>query len=438
MDKPATSVKAAGLVGSLALLAAMATFAPVDLGAQQQPEPEEASEQASERQAYAIGVAVPLSGEYAPLGKQVLEAARLAAAEAGARVVSQDTKGTPVGAVAAVQTLAKDDSVVAVLGPIGRRESRAAAQVAQRSSLPLLTLASVDAVNRVGGWIFRLRLTPAEQAAGLADAARASFPNQTRVGVFFPESKYGRQAAVAFARRFESRGGQVSALASYAEDTTDFRKPLDALVGERVQLEPRARAGSRRAGRDGFLRVRRKGSVDFELLFVPDYHQRVARMLPFMPNAGIQTGEGGEGTAVQMLGLSGWQGNSMKMTGAHAAGAVYRDVFAGPSSGGRAEEFARMFEGKTGRAPVDLDAEVFDAAWLAAQLIRRTAAHQRATEAELPAAKLRLFWANQLPRSAPFGGVAGPLSFGTYGEPLRPVQLFQFDVDGTVTPWQKF
>lgn len=390
----------------------------------------------SDAPAWAIGLAVPLSGEYAPLGKQVRQAARLAARDAGVRLVAQDTKGTPVGAIEAVRALAEDDQVLCVLGPIGQHESRAAAQIAQRAGMPLLTLASVDAVNQVGNWVYRLRQSPAEQAAALAEAVRERLGDQKTAGIFFPESTYGRQAALAFAERFVALGGSVNAVASYPEDTSDFRKPLGALLGTRVWLGKRARAGKRRADADGYLRLRAKPAVDFDLLFIPDYHQRVARMLPFMPAAGIQTGEGGEGTAVQMLGLRGWQGSSMKLTGAHAAGAIYADVFAGPAEGGRAEDFARMFEGKTGRRPVDLDAQVFDATWMLGKLIERRAATLAEVSSKISPAKRRLDLANHLPRAEHFKGVSGELGFGPDGQPRRPIRLYQFDVEGTVTPWQ--
>lgn len=393
-------------------------------------------EKSPQKATFAIGVAVPLSGEYAPVGKQVLEAAEVAARDLGVRLVSKDTEGTPVGAAKAVRDLAKDDDVLAVLGPVGRRESQAAAQIAQRLGIPLFSYASSDAVNRAGNWVYRLRLTPAEQATRLAEAVRKHLDDQKRVGILFPESNYGREAAVAFARRFTALGGEVRAVASYPEKTTDFRKPLDELVGKRVHLGKRARYGKRRADGDGYAKVRRKASVDFDLLFVPDFHHRVSRLLPFLPQAGMQTGEGGEGTAVQMLGLAGWQGSSMTLTGAHAAGAIYTDLFVGEADGGRAEDFSTMFEGRTGRRPVDLDAEVFDSAWMVAKLLKKAKERHEEADEKPSTAELRLFLANQLPREPSFSGVSGDLGFGPQGEPIRPVRLYQFDIEGTVTPWR--
>jgi ABC-type branched-subunit amino acid transport system substrate-binding protein len=397
--------------------------------------PREVSAQPGDRRGGpVIGVAVPLSGDYAPLGEQVLEAVELAASEAGVRVVSADTEGKPVGAMKAVQSLAARDDVVAVIGPLGQRESQAAAGAAQRADIPLFTFSNSEGVNRAGPWVFRVRSSPAETAASLARVARERLELRT-VGIVFPENVYGRSAAVAFARAFEQAGGRVTAVGSYPEDVTDFRKPLGTLVGTRVHIGQRARYDGKRADSQGYARVRSSPQIDFEAMFIPDYHGRVARLLPFLSVANIQTGEGGDGEPVQLLGMPGWQGESMRMTGAHAAGAIYPDVFAGPAEGGKAGAFARMFEEKTGRQPVNLDAEAFDVAWMVASVgkdVWRTTAE---SDSERRPASRRQLLRQKLLRRQPVAGAAGSLEFGPAGEPRRALELFEFDVDGEVAPW---
>ena len=143
-----------------------------------------------------IGVAVPISGKYGPLGKQIAQSARLAAAEVGLRVVVADTEGEPKAAVAAIATLAKDPQVVAIVGPLGLRESQAAAQAAQRAQVPLFTLSTNESVNDAGGWIFRVRTSPAEQARAVAELAFARIDAKT-AAVMYPQNAYGDEAAKA-------------------------------------------------------------------------------------------------------------------------------------------------------------------------------------------------------------------------------------------------
>jgi hypothetical protein len=123
------------------------------------------------------------------------------------------------------------------------------------------------------------------------------------------------------------------------------------------------------------------------------------------------------------------------MTGAHAAGAIYPDPFVGPAEGGKAGSFARMFEEKTGRRPVILDAEAFDVAWMigtaAKDVWRRTSGVEPDKRAEVRRRNLR----RSIVDGAPGAGVTGQLRFGASGEPVRELELFEFDVDGEVTPW---
>lgn len=381
-----------------------------------------------------IGVAVPLSGDYKSLGQQVLTAVELAASESAVGVVTADTEGTPIGAMKAVETLAANDRVMSIVGPLGRRESQAAAGAAQRAKIPMITLSSAELINQSGPWVFRARRSPGEVAGEFARFAHSSLGAET-VGILFPDNRYGHSAATAFARAFEEKGGRVTAVSAYSEDVTDFRKPLGALVGTRVFLGPRARYGVKRADSDGFARISSKTTVDFDALFVPDYHGRVARLLPFLPMADIQTGEGGDGEPVQLLGMPGWQGESMRMTGAHAAGAIYPDVFAGPAAGGKAGSFARMFESTTGRRPVDLDAQAFDVAWIVASSIEDVWSKSQVVEVDKRTGVLRRQMLDALPREQSRSGASGPIRFGPNGEPKRPLELYEFDVDGEVAPW---
>ena len=120
-----------------------------------------------------VGIVLPLSGRLAPFGRESLRGVLLAAGifesdlrgdggatpapgagefelgtrelldeggdgSAGARlrVVVRDTRGSPEQAAAAVRDLARDDDVVAIIGPIVREESEAAAREAERARIP--------------------------------------------------------------------------------------------------------------------------------------------------------------------------------------------------------------------------------------------------------------------------------------------------------------
>ena len=376
---------------------------------------------------FAIGVAVPTSGEYAPLGKQLVQAAQLAARETNARVIVADTGGEPQKAIEAIATLAADPAVIAIVGPIGQRESRAAASAAQRFGVPLFTLATTETVNQTGGWVFRVRTSPAEQARAMATVAREQLGLKT-TAILYPKNSYGSEAALAFAHEFLRRGGKVAAVANYPEDTTDFADVLDVIGGKKVYLGKKGTVDRWKTDASGFAQIRRRPEIDFEALFIPDFHGRVARVLAFLPLAGIQNGNGGEGVAVQLLGLAGWQGKSIELAGGAAAGSLYLDTFAGESAGGRAEEFSRTFEQHTARRPVDIEAETFDIVWLLASLAPGALA--TAKDADVARASL----VRALPRDDAWTGVAGALRFDRDGAPRRDPRVYRFDADGLVAP----
>jgi ABC-type branched-subunit amino acid transport system substrate-binding protein len=393
------------------------------------PAPLAAQEKPKTSSSVALGIAVPTSGKYGPLGKQLVESARLAAAETGVELVVADTEGDPKKAVEAVATLAKDPRVIAIVGPIGQRESRAAGSAAQRFGIPLFTLSTAEDVNRSGGWVFRVRSAAAEQASEMAIVARRELKHET-AAILYPKTEYGRDAAHAFARRFIEQGGTITIVANYPEDTTDFRDVLDVIVAKKVYLGKKGTVGRWRTDASGFARIGRNPRVDFDALFIPDFHHRIARLLPFLPVAGIQNGDGGEGVGVQLLGLSGWQGKTMEFSGGSAAGALYLDTYAGESAGGRAEEFSRTFESATGRRPVDVEAETFDIVWLLGKLASSAVAAAGGNVTEGGRAAL----VRRLPRKREWTGVTGSIRFGPSGEPLRDLGVYRFDADGFVAP----
>lgn len=407
----------------LLVVVALMCAAPAGVWAQ-----EADSKQGGAKSVPILGVALPLSGDYAALGKNVRSAIELAVGDQVSLVV-EDTKGEPGGAVEAVARLAAREDVFAVVGPLGQSESRAAASMAERLNMPLFSLSFAEEIDALGQWSYRVRASPAEQA-DLA-ARRARKMGFESVAILYPRTSYGERSAVAFARAFTDAGGTVKAVANYPDDTTNFADVLDVLVGKKVYLDkgPR-RIGKYRRDGSGFVRVRSKGVVDFDALYIPDVHTRVARLLPFLKFAGLGFGDDDVDRAVQLFGSAAWQGHAMRHTGGAATGALYLDTFAGESAGGTAESFSREFEAATGRRPTDLEAETFD---FVRGLVGVAQAMQRA---DVKPAGWRSQTLRRLPWKAPWSGAAGKVQFARGGRPVREYRFYKFDVDGYVVPWE--
>ncbi len=367
---------------------------------------------------FKIGVCLPLSGKYKNLGKNTLQAIELAAAENEITLAVKNCK--EVGP--SIQALASDPKVVAILGPIGAKRSREAIRVADEVGIPIFTFSSALADHRNSKWAYRFRLAPEEQGEIMGTLASKDL-GQKKAAVLWPDTEFGRRATLAFIKAFEEGGGVVSAESGYSPETTDFTDTLKGLLGIRFYVgDLKALKKNRR----GYARVKqRRARVDFDALFIPDFHHRVSRLLAFLPLIKIQNGTHQEGKYVQLLGLSSWQGSSMKFSQGVASGALYPDLFAGDAGGGPAEEFVRMFESEYDRAPVDLEADAYDLTWLLSSIIVRMNPKNITPRTRL---------ISKLPYKKEWVGISGPVRFRANGDPLRFPDIYRFDSNGEVTP----
>lgn len=382
-----------------------------------------------------LGLIAPLSGDFAGLGQQAQAAAEFALEHVvqarGARIilVVRDSQGQGEAAAAAVRELAQDPDILAILGPLGRKETLAAAQAAHEAGIPLLSLSSSRDAHEHSPWSFRARIAPEEQAEQLARAAIREM-GLKRAAILHADNEYAKGAAQAFSEAFAALGGEVVATTYYLPETSNFSGPLDVLVKRRVRVDkPVVQPPPGKPPKETYAPSGQEAEMNFDLLFIPDFHSRISRILPFLNDAGIDTGEVGTGSGVQLLGLSGWQGESMRLTGALAQGALFTDLFAGLEDVDRAEGFAQMFRTHVQREAVDLDAEIADTLALTVDVALSLPA-QSPTIAER-----RQLMRTQLAGGRALEGVCGPLRFRPDGSPVRTVRLFRFDVGGAVAPW---
>ena len=114
-----------------------------------------------------VGMYGSLTGDGASFGQSSVEGAQLAVEEvnnAGGllggrkiRLLVEDDQSRPEEASNAVTKLITQDKVVAVLGEVASRRTLAAAPVAQKYQIPMITPASTnERVTQVGDYIFRV------------------------------------------------------------------------------------------------------------------------------------------------------------------------------------------------------------------------------------------------------------------------------------------
>jgi ABC-type branched-subunit amino acid transport system substrate-binding protein len=272
------------------------------------------------------------------------------------RILVRDTGSRGPGAAVAVQELAADPSVLAVVGPIGAAEAEAAAAQAEAASVPLLTLSYRDSVTAQRPHVFRLGAAPRDEATALAEYAVHEL-GLTRLAVLHPDDSYGRGMRDVFEDAVHARGATVTGVAAYQANTTDF-------------------AGVMRTLASGKLPTDEAPAMPFDALFIPDSHEKAAIIAPQLAFNHLQP--------LRLLGPDGWHSpDLLKLAGPHVEGAIVAQPFDVGSQSPLVQEFVRQYEDTVQATPDVFAAQAFDATNLALAELSRGASDREALRAGL-------------------------------------------------------
>jgi branched-chain amino acid transport system substrate-binding protein len=347
----------------------------------------------AEGDARVVGCLLPLSGKTHAVGEGALRGALLGAnAQSGAgagrvQLAVRDTKGDPVRAAQAVRELA-GEGVVAIVGPIDRREAAAAARVAESLAVPLVALDVPDGTSPQAG-LFHALPTPASRAVALA--AYAAAHRVQKVAVAAPDNAYGRKQAAAFVAAARAAGLQVVAEEKYDPQTTSFG-PL----------------------------VNRLRAHPFQGLFVPDRAAVLELLAPALARAGLWSRAAGGPAGKKLRSfvlLSTAEGLAAKLvraSGRYVQGAVLAPGFYADAEDERVAPFVASFRDAYGEEPGLFEAFGHDAV----RALRAAAAGGARTRADVR---------TRLQRGASHAGVTGTVTFGPDGQRTDAPLLYQVD-----------
>ncbi len=241
----------------------------------------------------AVGAVLPLTGKLKPVGEAVQRSLTLALKGSDLELVVKDSQGDPSLAAKHVETLALEEGVMAVIGPLSPDETKRAALVAEELQVPLITLSKAEDVTKVGPHIFRTMVTSEQQAAALVDYTMGTLGYKS-FAVLYPNINFGAEMSNAFWDAVEKRGGQIRGAETYEHDQTTFTTEAKKLVG-RYFLEDRydyyEKLKDFREGLDNADDRKRRHAlekardavdpiIDFEALFIPDLWTKVALVAP--------------------------------------------------------------------------------------------------------------------------------------------------------------
>jgi ABC-type branched-subunit amino acid transport system substrate-binding protein len=327
-----------------------------------------ASDRAGDDEA-TLGLVLPLSGPFEKIGESilrgfVLESGVYAEPPSRLRLLVRDSAGDPERAAAATRELLAA-GVVAIVGPVRSSEAVAAAPLAEAEQVPLLSFARRDDVAELGEYVFRIGLTPGDQAGALARFC-AEQRACKRFAILYPEDEYGTSFKNSFWDAVEANGGSVVAIESYTPGTVDWQTEIKQLVG----LEPLSPGQSALVKERDKLRrnaVQNAAKlaapelqglppyVDFDAIFIPDDAASVGLILPQLRFFDVRD--------VVYLGGSGWNDPALvKIAAREATRAVFTDEFFAGSARPEVVEFVRSYAATYGVSPDAYAAEGRDAA----------------------------------------------------------------------------
>jgi branched-chain amino acid transport system substrate-binding protein len=149
------------------------------------------------------------------------------------KLVIADSQSTVEGALAAAQSLIKEDTVVALVGPNVSLEAVPVSDAAEAARVPMISPASTAprttldaATGKPKEWVFRTCFTDAWQGAVLAKFADGYVHAKKAAVLYDPSSEAPRIQAEIFKQDFEKAGGTIVAFETFQSGEKDFSAVL--------------------------------------------------------------------------------------------------------------------------------------------------------------------------------------------------------------------
>jgi len=201
-----------------------------------------------------IGTPLPLSGPNAPLGKDALQGAQLAADilnkglpglklplandkglpnlnHAKFKIVPADTQGKPENGASAVNHLVNDENVHVLAGALESGVTKTAAQQAERLAVPFVTsISSSPALTQQGlKWFFRTGptdVTYAQSFFGLLDEQKKKNLPADKIAVLYMNNTFGTDASKVAKSLADSNNKTIVADVPFDPAATDLTSQL--------------------------------------------------------------------------------------------------------------------------------------------------------------------------------------------------------------------
>jgi branched-chain amino acid transport system substrate-binding protein len=347
---------------------------------------------------FKIGVAGPMTGQYATYGASHKAGAELAMEELNAAggvnggevsLSIGDDLGDPKEAVLVAQKFIDDSELVVVDGHQFSGATIAAAGKYQPAGLTMITPSATQPdITDMGDFIWRICMTDAVQGKGLADYSVGTL-GLKNVAIMYDNSDYGRGLADAYDEGIKAAGGAVVEKQQYSTGDTDFKAQLTKIKG-----------------------------ANPDLIFLSGYYPEGSKIAQQAKELGMD---------VQMLGSDGYASDELpKLGGAAVEGMLVSTFFDYTKDDPAVQKFVDAYKAKfDGANPDWFVANSYDVVMLAAAAATKAGSNDRAAINDA------------LANIGTYEGISGPITFDENGDVIKPLSIVIVENGGLVTAPQQ-
>jgi branched-chain amino acid transport system substrate-binding protein len=333
---------------------------------------------------FTIGVAGPMTGQYANYGTSHKQGAQIAIDELNANggvnggtasMVIGDDLGDPQQAVLVAQQFIDNKSIVVVDGHQFSGATIAAGAKYQAAGLPMISPSATNPdISNLGTYIWRICMTDAVQGKGLA-AYSVNTLGKKKIAILYDNSDYGRGLADAYEAGVKADGGTVVAKQQYATGDTDFKAQLTKIK-----------------------------AASPDLLFMSGYYPEGSKAAQQARELGLN---------VQLLGSDGYASDQLpKLGGAAVEGMLVSTFFDYTKTDPAVQKFVDAFKAKyNGANPDWFAANSYDVIMLAAKAAQNAGKNDRTAINDA------------LGTIGTYQGISGPITFDKNGDVVKPLSI---------------
>ncbi|MGH7441116.1 MAG: ABC transporter substrate-binding protein [bacterium] len=286
-----------------------------------------------------------LTGDTATFGQTTHEGIVLAVEELNAagglkgkkiELITEDDQGEPEQAALMAEKLITEDKVEALIGEVASSNSLAAAPIAQRYGIPMISPSSTNPkVTQQGDYIFRVCFIDSFQGKVAAKFAYSTLKARRAAILRDEKSDYSLGLADVFSADFKAAGGTITQDKAYMGGDVDFKAQLAAIK----DTHP-------------------------DVIYVPGYYNEVGLIARQARAIGLQQ---------PLLGGDGWESEELfKIGGAALNGCYFTNHCSPDSPDPVVRGFVAKYEARWKHEPGALAMLGYDAVNVLANAIRRS------------------------------------------------------------------